>query len=159
MKNVNPQLSGSDRDAQIQRLLALKRYEQPDPYFETRNLAALREKLSHEAPGVTWADRWLGWINEGAVPAVRLVLLSCLLALLGVNLWLFSSTPEPPVSAPAVAEREPVRFESELVELTATNELLQPYNKPVIVFEFPSNQQPVAPMQMGPRSVPVRYDF
>lgn len=143
----------------VQRLLALKRYEQPDPYFETRNLAVLREKLSGETPGGAWGERWFGWLINGSVPAFRMLVVSCLLALLSVNLILFSNVPELSSNLAPAAERSLSPAPDTAMIATPTNESVDYYRKPVFVFEFPSNRQPLGPVQMGPASVPVRFDY
>lgn len=151
-----------NRDDFVARLIALKRHEQPDPYFETRNLAALREKLAHTAPGRAWGQRWFGWLAGESMPAFRMVVAACLLALLAANLlFLQSAPPERPTAAePApVVAAESTAPTSEVLQVASTNESLDLYRKPVFVFEYPSNRHPVGPVQMGPRSVPVRYDF
>lgn len=159
MKADNKKESADEQNDFIQRLVALKRYEQPDPYFETRNLAVLREKLSGTVPGRGWANRWFGWLVNGTVPAFRMVVVSCLLALLSVNLLLLNSVPN--LSPESVSPDEGVAVTSSGSELrlASTNESLDLYRKPVFVFEYPSNRQAAGPVQMGPSSVPVRYDY
>ncbi len=141
----------------IRRLIALKRYEQPDPHFETRNLAALRAQLAHTAPGESWMSRWFGALGAAPHPGIRALVAACVLALLAGNLLLINSVPslgplaEPPAAAPAPAP--------ESLQVAATNEALDLYRKPVFVFEYPSNRQPVGPVRMGPASMPVRLDY
>ncbi|MCZ7592136.1 MAG: hypothetical protein M5U15_08245 [Kiritimatiellae bacterium] len=159
MKADNKKESADEQNNFIQRLVALKRYEQPDPYFETRNLAVLREKLSGAAPGRGWANRWFGWLFNGSVPAFRMVVVSCLLALLSVNLLLLNSVPNLSPESVSPDEGVAVISSDSDMRLASTNESLDLYRKPVFVFEYPSNRQAVGPVQMGPSSVPVRYDY
>ncbi len=153
------QKSVGDQGDFVQRLIALKRYEQPDPHFETRNLAALREKLASTAPGGSWADRWLGWLNIGSIPSFRMVLVTSLLALLSVNFLLLDGGSRfAPEHAPLAQDELPATPESAL-QVASTNDSLDLYRKPVFVFEYPSNRQTIGPVQMAPSSVPVRYDY
>ncbi len=152
--------NNSDKQADfVQRLIALKRYEQPDPHFEMRNLAALREKLADTAPGGSWADRWLGWINIGSVPAFRMVLVTSLLALLSVNFLLLDSVPTLSPDPVSFVEEDVQSAPAQVLQVASTNDSLDVYRKPVFVFEYPSNRQPIGPLQIGPSSVPVRFDY
>lgn len=157
--NADNQKPDAEQDQFVQRLIALKRYEQPDPYFETRNLAALREKLADTAPGGAWAERWFGWLVNGSVPAFRMVVVTCLLALLSVNLLLLNSVPNLSSEVAQPAEEESAPASATAMQTASTNESLDLYRKPVFVFEYPSNRQAVGPVRMGPSSVPVRYDY
>lgn len=63
----------NERASVISKLLALKKYEHPDPLFEIRNAAAIRKRLSEEKPTVAdWFAGtfrpWHGWA-AGAVTA------------------------------------------------------------------------------------------
>lgn len=42
----------NERTLTISKLLALKRFEQPNPHFEIRNAAAIRKRLSEEKPSI-----------------------------------------------------------------------------------------------------------
>lgn len=159
MKNDSNRQTDGEQNDFVLRLIALKRYEQPDPYFETRNLAALREKLSGTAPRSAWADRLFGWFTGGSVPAFRMVVVSCLLALLSVNLLLLNSVPNLSPEMAPLEEQLAAGSPAVSAQLASTNEALELYRKPVFVFEYPSNRQAVGPLQMGPSSVPVRYDY
>lgn len=157
MRNDQRQIADYS-EARLRSLLALKRYEQPDAYFETRNLAALRGRLADTAPGSSWVARAREWLTGAPAPALGL---ACAAALLAVGIWLMNQpsttspspnpvfvevVPEPAAEDPAFAT-SPVEQESDI------------YRKPVFVFEYPSNREPRGPVQMGPASVPVRYDF
>lgn len=146
-----------DNEEFIRRLVALKRYEQPDAHFETRNLAKLREQLADTAPGGAWYSRWFDALASSPLPGFRVLVTACLLALLAVNLLLVNQVPNLEPAAEPVAEI-PVAT-SEVLQVAATNDAFDSFRKPVFVFEYPSNRQPVGPVQMGPASMPVRLDY
>lgn len=149
-----------ENDDFIRKLIALKRYEQPDPHVEMRTLAALREQLAHTAPGGAWYARWFEALFAAPAPGFRVVVAVCLLALLALNLHLLNQAPSlaPAPLAQPVAEIAAPPAEA-LPAVAATNESLDFYRKPVFVFEYPSNRSPVGPVHMGPASVPVRLDY
>lgn len=147
-----------DSEARLQRLLALKRYEQPDAYFETRNLAALREQLAHTAPGSSWAVRAWEWLTGGPAPALGIA--GAAVAIVA-GVWFMgqpstTTTSTAPVFVEIAPEPAPEEPALAAAPLDAETEV---YRKPVFVFEYPSNREPRGPVQMGPGSVPVRYDF
>ncbi|HMP75829.1 MAG TPA: hypothetical protein PKE12_05985 [Kiritimatiellia bacterium] len=160
MTTSNNQTPGNGKDDFVQRLLALKRHEQPDPYFETRSLARLRDELRDTAPGASWASRLWEAFTGSPVPLLRVAAV-CVIAVLAVNLWTLNSTTEQaaPASAPVMVELTPEPVTAEPVMLASTNDSTDLYRKPVFVFEYPSNRQPMRSLQMGPSSVPVRYDY
>ena len=48
------------QDAAVRWLLGLKRYEKPDPFFETRLLAGVREQIAGTAPSRNWLGERFG---------------------------------------------------------------------------------------------------
>ncbi len=148
-----------DRADSIQRLMALKRHETPDPYWDTRMLAKLRETLAHTAPGMSWGARVKEWLTASPAPLLGAASVAAL-ALLSVSLWFDRAASESMQPAPAVAEIAPPPAEDHpMVGVETPAEEIELYRKPVFVFEYPSNREPVGPLRMGPSSVPVRYDF
>ena len=147
---------GNGKEDFVQRLLALKRYEQPDAHFETRSLARLRDELRDTAPGASWAARLWEAFTGSPAPLLRVAAVA-LLAVLAVNLWKLDSAPE--TAAPMVVDVKLAPAPAAPVMLAATNDSSDLCRKPVFVFEYPSNRQPMRALQMGPSSVPVRYDY
>jgi hypothetical protein len=158
MKQDLQNRNGSDE--RIRRLLALKRYEMPDPHVETRTLARLRERLAHTAPGMSWGARVWDWLAASPMPLLRAIS-AVVLVLLGLHLWMRREAPESRPGEPMVAEVAP----KPITEAVATPAVEAPAEdlglpqKPVFVFEYPSNREPAGPVRMGPTAVPVRYDF
>lgn len=149
----------------VEALVALKRFEQPDPFLETRLLAALRSRLAHTAPGLAWHERLLEWLTAGPVPAVTVAALTLTVggALFYWAHWKGAARAPGEV---AVSRSETVQTNiasaapAEDLEAESIAEIREvPYQKPVFVFEFPSNREPIGPVRMGPTAVPVRYDF
>ncbi|NCC51197.1 MAG: hypothetical protein EOM20_08275 [Spartobacteria bacterium] len=77
--------------AKMRGLIGLKRYEQPDPDFGRRNLAAVHERITRLAEGSASEDRVLY-----LTPAFRYALAALLLALIGgiIGLRVLSGDPE-----------------------------------------------------------------
>lgn len=149
----------------VEALVALKRFEQPDPHLETRILAALRSRLAHTAPGLAWHERLVEWLTAGPAPAVTVAALT--LAVGGALFyWAYW---EPAARGPAELAVSPPESAQTNIAIATPAEDLEPesiaeseevpYQKPVFVFEFPSNREPIGPVRMGPSAVPVRYDY
>lgn len=145
-----------ERTLAVCRLVALKRYEQPDPQFEMRTQAAIRRRIAEDAAS-SWAERIWGVLEGGPVPAFRYALAAAVIAMVGVNVMLTQQLPS--LNAGAAPEAAAPRPAAEPIELASTNGSVEPYAKPVFVFEYPSNRQPSGSLQYGPGSVPVRYDI
>jgi hypothetical protein len=148
-------------DVRVRRLLALKRYELPDPYVETRVLAKLRAQLAHTAPGMSWSARIVERLTSSPLPMLR-AMAAVTLAGLGLYIWLSSFDRNSELVEHIVVEKivpEPIAEEVPALAIESSSDNFELSLKPVFVFEYPSNRQPTGPLRMGPSAVPVRYDF
>lgn len=148
-----------DAQDRVARLLALKRFEQPDSFFETRNEAALREKLAGTKPQPAWGILLEDWWSGRLAPLLRPLAVAASVA--GVVWWIAAQRQgdQQLVPQPTVVQTPAGPASKEQLAASDTNAEEELYSKPVFVFEFPSNREPRGPVRIGPSSVPVRYDF
>jgi type II secretory pathway component PulM len=144
----------------------LKRFEQPDPGFETRCLDATMRRIRNlDAEPVAGRKLW-DWFTMPQ-PALRYGMAAVVALLVGVNVYLGSRTPEQPaaetvdssvstvVSAPVVA---PVAPAVQALAAAAPTSAVSPSQDVFLVAS--SNRQNGGGVQYGPgASVPVGFDF
>ncbi len=146
-----------ERTRTIRCLLALKRYERPEPGFDARVRGDIMRRIRRQdAPVSTWAGGW-DVLTAPAVPAVRYAVGAVLIVLFAVH---FVGEPEVPASRASWSL--PVRTVQPFVapgRLASTN--LPRYDiRRLVTVPLPP-QQPASPAQIqyGPvESVPVRGD-
>ena len=98
------------RALSLQQLLSLKRFEQPDSAFETRNLARVQAAIRDLSPARTgWWAGILDALTGQPIPALRYAAAAVVLGLLGIN-WLSvrSLPPLPTASIEAVRTAQPI---------------------------------------------------
>jgi hypothetical protein len=98
------------RAVSLRQLLSLKRFEQPDPSFEVRNLARVQAAIRDLDPSPRgWWAGVLDVLTGQPVPALRYAAAGLVLGLLGIN-WLSvrSLPPLPTASIEAVRTAQPV---------------------------------------------------
>ena len=108
----------NERAVVISKLLALKKYEHPDPMFEIRNAAAIRKRISEEKPspfadfvgGLFGIKRW--HIALAGAFAVCLTIVAVRMALPpaqnnAATTAVAKSEPAPPAPAPAIEKPQP----------------------------------------------------
>ena len=127
------------RNVTLRQLLSLKRYEQPDPHFETRLLAKVEAGIRDvEMEPAGLLRRIWNFISGDQLPAIRVVMAVAVLGLISLNLWsVQNATPLPSVSIQAAMTPAPVPALA--ASTPATNRYFDP-SRPVVFLS--SNQQP-----------------
>lgn len=91
------------RDASLRNLLRIKRHETPDPHFETRLVARVRDEIEGTAPSKSWMP---AGVREWFVPALRWAAATAAVAVVGLHVLRPGVMPQPspdlagPSSAP-----------------------------------------------------------
>jgi|GEM_PF-1870082 len=94
------------RAARLQRLLALKRYEQPPPGYFDNFLDEFHRRLAEATQRPTWTERLADWWAEVSRP--RLALAGAAAAALAVAGWMLTVRPRSQPAPAVVAIRQPV---------------------------------------------------
>ncbi|MFH0908634.1 MAG: hypothetical protein V1929_07720 [bacterium] len=139
------------------KLMSLKKYEQPDPGFEARSLARIRNSI-YEIEEQR-QRRWRFWeiFEAGPVPALRYALAAAVLVLTGLN---FVSMQNLPSLQPVVMDEPAPVFESRATLAVDTNPPVEVQVAPFAPFLLASSNRQPGQVQYGPGpSVPVSFGF
>jgi anti-sigma factor RsiW len=127
------------RTDQLRKLLAMKSAELPDPGFEARSLAAIRQQidqLDSRAPLL----RLLDVLSEGPVPALRYGVAAAFAALLAAHMMTISNISP---MQPMLTDIPETRFISRPVHSqTAFAPIYPSHHSPEPIFQIASNAGP-----------------
>ena len=147
--------------SEVVRLMRLKRHEQPDQGFDARNAAAIRTRIAALPERVSWLQRLWGLFEQTPAPALRYAAVTALVALVGVNVLTLSLAPSREGAALLTNEAPVVAQRDQGLPVSATNEAMETYAKPVFVFEYPASNRALhgGGMQYGTGPVlPVSFE-
>ncbi len=90
------------RDAAVRRLVALKRFEQPDPLFDVRLVARVRSEIGGTRPERGWLSGWTAWLPS---PFVRYSVAAAALVALSIPVLRVAMVPH--AATPTVVQESP----------------------------------------------------
>ena len=147
----------NERALLVCKLISLKKYEQPDPGFEARSLARIRNSIYEIEE-----QRQRGWrfweiFESGPIPALRYALAVAVLALTGLNLVSVQNLP----TLQSVVMDEPApAYEPQTTLVQDTNPPANVNIVPSAPFLLASSNRQPGTVQYGPGpSVPVSFGF
>ncbi len=145
----------------VRKLISLKQYERPDPWFEQRMAAKINAALDARDEQTAGERAWEAFTG-GRIPALRYVMALLLVALVGINVYFYSQGPAAQTAAPVQAPApQPVAVaEVPAPPPAITNFQVVPVRPAeALIADAFSNRGP-GRVEYGPlHSVPVNFEY